>query len=193
MDSPLAQARAFFLAGLAHYEAGRLAEADRQFAAALSLAPGRPSILTNPGAVRLKLGRHAEALALLREALAQEPDNAEALGHCAAALAERGEATEALALFDRALALEPSRAALWTLRGTLLKELGRAQDAAASFQQALERGGDPELNRYYLAGLSGLPPPPNAPRHYVEGLFDGYAEQFDSHWCRRCATTRRAA
>ena len=181
MDSPLAQARACFLAGIAHYEAGRLAEADQQFTAALVLAPGRPSILTNLGAVRLKLGRSEEALALLRQALAQEPDNAEALGHGAAALAERGEATEALALFDRALELEPSRAALWTLRGTVLKELGRASDAAASFRQALERGGDPELNRYYLAGLAGLPPPPTAPRHYVESLFDGYAQQFDAH------------
>lgn len=181
MDLPLVQARACFLAGIAHYEAGRLAEADREFTAALALAPGRPSVLTNLGAVRLKLGRHEEALGLLREALAQEPDNAEALGHCAAALAERGEPIEALALFDRALELEPSRAALWTLRGTVLRELGRAPEAAASFRQALERGGDPELHRYYLAGLAGLPPPPNAPRHYVEALFDGYAEQFDAH------------
>ena len=181
MDDPLAQARAFFLAGLDAYEAGRLADADRQFTAALALAPGRPSVLTNLGAVRLKLGRHAEALALLREALAQEPDNAEALGHCAAALAERGEPTEALALFDRALALQPARAALWTLRGSVLNELGRAPEAAASFQQALEQGGDAELNAYYLAGLSRLPPPPGAPRHYVESLFDGYAHEFDAH------------
>ncbi|MGV3571334.1 MAG: methyltransferase domain-containing protein [Ramlibacter sp.] len=181
MDSPLEQARRLFLAGLAHYEGGRLLEAEQQFAGALALAPGRPSILTNLGAVRLKLGRREEALALLRQALAQEPDNAEALGHSAAALAELGETAEALSQFDRALALDPSRASLWTLRGTVLKELGREPDAAASFRAALERGGDPALNGYYLAALSGEAPPPGAPRDYVEGLFDGYAEQFDTH------------
>ncbi|HEY8359524.1 MAG TPA: methyltransferase domain-containing protein [Ramlibacter sp.] len=182
MDSPLEQARALFLAGLAHYEAGRLPQAGEQFAAALALAPGRPSLLTNRGAVRLKLGQREEALGLLQQALVQEPDNVEALGHSAAALAELGESMQALARFDRALALDPTRASLWTLRGSVLKELGRDTEAAASFQAALERGGDRELNRYYLAGVSRMePPPPNAPRHYVEDLFDGYAEQFDTH------------
>lgn len=184
MDSNFEQARALFLAGVADYEAGRLAEADGKFGAALALAPGRPSILTNLGAVRLKLGRRAEALALLREALAAEPDNAEALGHAGAALAEQGEPAQALALFDRALAIEPRRPAVWTLRGSVLKELGRPQEAAASFEAALDHGGDAELNRYYLAGLDRLQAPPTAPRHYVEALFDGYADTFDSHLVR---------
>lgn len=181
MDSTLEQAQAFFADGVADYEAGRLESAERKFAAALSLAPGRPSILTNLGAARLRLGRREEALALLQEALAQEPDNVDALGHSAAALAEMGEPTEALSLFDRALALEPRRAALWTLRGNLLRELGRLDDAAHSFQQALDRGGDPELNRYYLAGAASMQPPAAPPRAYVETLFDGYADTFDRH------------
>src|SRR3954465_7713354 len=127
MDTPFEQARRFFLDGVAHYQAGRLAQAEQQFAAAQALAPGRPSVLTNLGAVRLKLGRPEEALAVLQDALAKEPDNGEALGHCAAAHAELGHAQEALALFDRALALDGARPALWTLRGTLLRELGRTE------------------------------------------------------------------
>jgi predicted TPR repeat methyltransferase len=181
MDSPFEQARRFFLDGVAHYQAGRLAQAEQQFAAAQALAPGRPSVLTNLGAVRLKLGRPEDALPVLQEALAQEPDNGEALGHCAAAHAELGHAQEALALFDRALALDGGKAALWTLRGTLLRELGRTEAAAESFRQALACGGDAELNRYYLAGLAAGETPASAPRHYVENLFDGYASQFDSH------------
>jgi predicted TPR repeat methyltransferase len=181
MDSPFEQARRFFLDGVAHYQAGRLAQAEQQFAAAQSLVPGRPSVLTNLGAVRLKLGRPEEAIAVLEDALAREPDNGEALGHCAAAHAELGHAQQALALFDRALALEGGKAALWTLRGTLLREMGRTEAAAESFRQALARGGDVELNRYYLAGLAAGETPATAPRHYVENLFDGYASQFDSH------------
>ena len=47
MDALLQQARTFFLEGVAHYQAARWTEAERQFAAALSLVPGRPSVLTN--------------------------------------------------------------------------------------------------------------------------------------------------
>ena len=52
MDPRFDQARAFFLRGLAHYEAGRLEEAEREFAASLALVPGRPATLTNLGATR---------------------------------------------------------------------------------------------------------------------------------------------
>lgn len=181
MDRNFEQARAFFQDGLAHYQAGRMHEAERGFAAALDLMPGRPSVLTNLGAVRLKLGRPEEAVALLQEALLQEPENTEALGHCGAARAELGQPQAALALFDRALAKDASLASLWTLRGSVLKELGRLDEAAASFRTALEHGGDAALNRYYLAGLAREPAPPGPPAHYVQQLFDGYAAHFDSH------------
>jgi predicted TPR repeat methyltransferase len=177
----LERGRALFLEGIAHYQAGRLEAAGQAFAAALALVPGRPSILTNLGAVRLKQGRAQEAVPLLQQALAQEPDNLEALGHCATALAELGQPAPALDLFDRALALDARPAALWTLRGNVLRELGRLEDAAASFRAALERGGDAEMNRYFLAGSAGDAAPAHPPRQYVQALFDGYADGFDAH------------
>jgi len=184
MDAILEQARALFLDGIAHYEAGRLEQAERQFAGALALVPGRPSVLTNLGAVRLKLGRAADAVALLQEALAREPDNAEALAHCATALAELGRLQEAQPLFDRAVAADPRPAATWMFRGNVLRELGRPQEAAASYREALARGGDAELLQYYLAGLQDGQVPPRPPRRYVQALFDSYAEGFDTHLVR---------
>lgn len=175
------QARTFFLEGVAHYEAGRLPQAERSFAAALALAPGRPSVLSNLGAVRLRLGRTEEALALLQEALAQEPGDAETLGHCGSALAELGRTGEALEHFERAVAADARPPALWMLRGHALKELGRGAAAAQSYREALARGGDRELLGYYLAGLEGAKAPQRPPARYVEALFDGYAERFDAH------------
>lgn len=181
MNGTFEQARDFFLAGLAHYQAGRFAQAETSLAASLDLLPGRASTLTNLGATRLKLGRPEDALELLDEALAQEPANLEALGHRAASLAELGRREEALACLERVLALDPGLGHAWSLRGSLLKEAGRAQEATAAFEKALAHGADPELNRYYLAGLSGGVTPAAPPRHYVEQLFDGYAGQFDAH------------
>jgi predicted TPR repeat methyltransferase len=181
MDSIFEQAKALFLEGVALFQAGQLPQAERKFAGALALAPGRPSVLTNLGAVRLKLGRAGEALGLLQEALAQEPENPEALAHCATALAELGHAEQALPVFDRALAQDPAAHLLWMMRGSVLKDLGRAGEAEASFREALARGGDRELLGYYLAGLAAEQPPESAPRHYVQALFDGYAGDFDQH------------
>lgn len=181
MDSAFEQARNLFLEGVAHYQAGRLQQAEQKFAGALALMPGRPSVLTNLGAVRLKLGRAEEAVALLQEAIAQEPDNAEALGHCGTALAELGRPAAALPYFERALAANPGLPALWTLRGTALRELGRLPEAAQAFREALARGGDADLLRYYLAGLHEGQAPQHPPRQYVQALFDGYADGFDAH------------
>ncbi|HEX2546820.1 MAG TPA: tetratricopeptide repeat protein [Ramlibacter sp.] len=181
MDSHLEQARTFFLEGVAHYEAGRLPQAEQKFAAALSLVPDRPSVLTNLGAVRLKLGRPGEAVELLQDALAQEPDNLEALAHCGTALAELGQPAKALACYERALAIQPDAPGVWTLRGTALRELGRREEAAASYREALARGGDQELLTYYLAGLEAGEAPPQPPPAYVQALFDNYADGFDQH------------
>lgn len=184
MDSTLEQARRLFLDGVAHYQAGRLAQAERQFAGALALAPGRPSVLTNLGAVRLKLGRAEDALLLLEEALAQEPGNAEALGHAGTALAELGRLPEALAMFERSLEADARPAVLWMFRGSALRELGRRDEAAECFREALARGGDAPLLHYYLAGLQQEEVPGQPPRHYVQGLFDSYADSFDAHVVR---------
>ncbi len=181
MDSNMAQARDFFMAGVGHYEAGRLQEAERQFAASLALLPGRVSTLLNLGATRLKLGKFAEAQELLFEVLEQEPDNVEALGHRATALAELGQAREALADVDRLLAIDSTRGSAWSLKGTLLREQGRGDEAAVAYRQAIASGSDVELNRYYLAALDGGTAPRTPPAAYVQGLFDGYADGFEEH------------
>lgn len=186
MDSNFERARAFFIDGVQHYEAGRYAQAEQKFAASLALLPGRVSSLTNLGATRLKLGRPEEALAVLDEALAQEPDNAEALGHRGTALAELGQREEALAAFDRVVQLQPALGTAWSHRGSVLRELGRTEEAIASFEKAIAHGADAELNAYYLASLRKDARAPAAPPpHYVQALFDAYAGQFDDHLVRQ--------
>ena len=181
MSANFEQAKAFFLQGLDHYQGGRFAQAERDFAASLALLPGRVSTLTNLGAARIKLGKFAEAVNLFEEALAQEPDNVEAHGQLAGALAELGHPLPALASVDRALELDPARGPAWSLRGSLLRSLGRPDEAIAAFERALACGADRELNRYYLASLTGGAPPLAAPLQYVQSLFDGYADGFETH------------
>lgn len=181
MSDTFEQARDFFTQGLAHYQAGRFDQAERSFAASDALLPGRVSTLTNLGATRLKLGKPQEAANVLEEVLAREPDNVDALGHRATALAELGKFPQALACIERVLALAPGLGHAWSVRGLLLRDLGRPDEAAAAFDEAIARGADRQLNLYYRAALTGRDVPASAPHHYVQSLFDTYAEGFDEH------------
>jgi predicted TPR repeat methyltransferase len=181
MSDPFVLARQHFLDGVAQFEAHRLEDAARSFEAALALAPGRPSVLTNLGATRVRLGQWAQAVPLLEQATAAEPDNLDAWGHLGTALAELGRATLALAAFDRALALNPKLVEAWSRRGSLLRELGRLPEAASCFERALALGAEPTLHAYYLAAVRNEGVPPAPPREYVERLFDGYAGEFSGH------------
>lgn len=174
-------AKAAFLAGLASHEGGDFIQAERHYEASLRLLPGRPSTLINLAATQLRLGHPADALASADAALAAEPASEDALLHRGTALAELGRATDALATFERLCTLAPGHALAWSHRGSLLRESGRHGDAAAAFREALRLGADPELHRYYLAGLGAEGAPPAPPRDYVERLFDGYAGDFDTH------------
>jgi predicted TPR repeat methyltransferase len=138
-DTDFQAARQHFERGLALHGEGRLNEAEASYREALARLPGRPSTLTNLGALLLQQGRAAEALPLLDEALAAQPGaNPEAASHRALALAELGRDAEALAAFD-ALAADAATAspALHHHRALCLARLGRADDALAAFDAAL--------------------------------------------------------
>jgi len=83
--------------------------------------------------------------------------------------------------FDRALQEDPDCAPAWSERGNLMRELLRFDEAASCFERALALGADPELNSFYLASVRGGDVPPTSPRRYVQGLFDDYAADFQSH------------
>ena len=181
MSDALQQARHHFSQGIEAVEAGRLSEAEQQFAQALHFAPDRPSILTNLGVVRVRLGRCAEALPLLERAAGQETDNLEAWVHLGMARAALGQLAAALGAFDHALAQRADIAQAWVHRGSALRELGRHPEAAASFERAIALGADDDLVRYYLASVRSGESPAAPPRAYVQDLFDGYADGFETH------------
>jgi predicted TPR repeat methyltransferase len=129
-----------------------------------------------------QLGRHQEALASYEKVLALGvlPAGETWLRH-GQTLQALDRPAQALASYDRALAADPGLAQAWSNRGGILREMKRSEEAAEAFRQAMAHGADPELHRYYLASVSAQPVPATAPAHYVETLFDDYADQFDAH------------
>ena len=145
------------------------------------LVPGRASTLINLAAVQLRLARPADALESADAALAAERDSVDALLHRATALAQLGRAEEALAALPA-----PARDRSAPCRGVERTRHPAARDhrldeAAHAFREALRHGADGELNAFYLASVEAGAAPATAPAAYVAGLFDSYADEFDSH------------
>ena len=181
MDDRFEQAKAHFFAALARQQAGDFAQAERHYRASLGLVPGRASTLINLAAVQLRLARPRDALQSADAALAAERDSVDALLHRATALAQLGRPDEALVTFRRLLAIDPHHAAAWSGSGTLLRETHRLDEAAHAFREARRHGAADDLHDFYLASVEAGAAPPTAPRAYVTGLFDSYAEEFDGH------------
>lgn len=133
------RARAAFLEGVQHCEAGRDAEAETCFEASLALWPERSSTLFNLGAARVRLGKYEPALSALDRALALDPEPADTWYQRGIALAALDRGADAVASFERALKLDARCAPALYRLGCTLNELHRHADALAAFERLLEQ------------------------------------------------------
>ena len=125
--------------GLLLHQAGRLAEAESLYAAALKAEPDFHPALHLMGLLRFQQQDFDAALAAFTRAIAAAPPNAKG-----PLFAGRGEvfqhlerAGEALADFDRALAAGAHTAATWNNRGLALNEIKHFEKALESYARAL--------------------------------------------------------
>jgi protein O-GlcNAc transferase len=134
--TPTGDLQQLFAPAAAAQAAGRLAEAERLYRAALARAPV-PEMLVNHGNLLVRLGRPGEALARYDQALAGNGALVPALYNRGNLLSDLKRFEEALVSFDLALAHKRDLVGIWNNRGTALRSLRRLDDAMASIAQAL--------------------------------------------------------
>ncbi|UPT75718.1 MAG: hypothetical protein M0D55_08615 [Elusimicrobiota bacterium] len=117
---------------------GRLAEALRDFDAALARERGSALLLVWRGRARLAAGRAAEGLSDLRRAARAEPKLWAAREALAEALEARGDARGALRAWKAAARLAPTTVSFALAQGRLELALGRRAAALASCERALQ-------------------------------------------------------
>src|SRR5262245_34911970 len=139
-----AEFRALVADAMAHFQGGRLADAENAYRAALAIVPADPAVTHNLGVVIAAQGRHREAIGWFEQALGADPAFASAHYNRAIALMTLGETQEAIKAFGRAATLEPQHyqahralGFLWLSQG----ERGRALDHFARTYE-LRRGDD---------------------------------------------------
>ena len=126
--------------GFRLHQAGRLAEAESLYAAALKAQPDFPPALHLLGLLRFHQQNFAGARGLLERALVHQPGAPDTLLYYGATLAALGENEAALEILARAIAAAPNasaKALALASRGDVLLNLERPAEALADFDQAV--------------------------------------------------------
>ncbi|HYD66256.1 tetratricopeptide repeat protein [Azospirillum sp.] len=142
-------------AAVALHQSGRLAEAERAYAAILAQHPDHPDALHLTGVACAQTGRAGAAVRFMAQAVALNPgsaayrgnlhkalaraadaEQADAFAAAADALTDGGRPAEAAALYRTALALRPDALAGWFDLGIALRDAGRGEAALPAFRRA---------------------------------------------------------
>jgi tetratricopeptide (TPR) repeat protein len=136
------------LAGAAeHQQAGRYAEAERDYRRVLAEQPANVAALNNLAVTQQALGRAKEAIANYRRAIAVAPKDARLRVNLGNALLDQQMDAEAIAAYRYALMLQPGMAEVHNDLGGLLQKSGDLRGSAECYQQAIAL--NPELPEAY--------------------------------------------
>ncbi|XUY27108.1 methyltransferase domain-containing protein [Agrobacterium sp. rho-8.1] len=96
-------------------------------------------------------------------------------------LAESGDHAAAVELIEQALELAPQWAAGWSLLGDYREKAGLTEKAIAAYETVAQLDGEGIFAApLKLAVLGAAETPEQPPSRYVEGLFDDYADRFET-------------
>ena len=161
-------------------EAGRADEAAEAYEHAVRLAPDLVEVHNNLGVLRRAQDRPEEAEAAYRRALAIHPKFADALTNLGRLLHAVGRTDEAIVALCEALLLRPDLIKARHALGMTYCMAGRVEEAAQVYRDWLAEEPDSPEARHHLAACSGEAVPERAADAYVEKVFDGFAESFES-------------
>lgn len=120
-----------------HFNAGRPAEAEPHFRAAVQARPDHPSLHLNLGLCLRVLGRTGEALESLRNVLRLDRTNIDALFHIASVLVELRRAEEAIAAYRALAVLRPDYPDALLGFGNLLMNTDNPETAERVYRMAV--------------------------------------------------------
>jgi predicted O-linked N-acetylglucosamine transferase (SPINDLY family) len=123
--------------GLALHQRGRLADAERIYAAVVQRAPNYFDALHLLGVITYETGSHERAVQLISKAISINPDVASAYYNRGNALQELKRLEEALASYNKAVALESNYVEAYYNRGIALHQLKRFEEALASYDKVI--------------------------------------------------------
>jgi tetratricopeptide (TPR) repeat protein len=146
-----ADPRALFQEALAHFQSGRMAEAESLLRGCIAADPQRAEALELLGGAISAQGRMAEALEWYDRAKPLRPASPSLRHSCAQVLFGLGRAPEALAELEEAVKLKPDLHPAWNQMGAVLAATGDTAGAERAYRRAIGLRPDHAETRYNLA------------------------------------------
>ena len=173
-------AEAHYNLGNVLQEQGELDMAVTCYRRAISCRPDYARAHCNLGNVLQEQGKPDEAVTSYRNAISYQPDYADAYYNLGIILKEQGKIDAAVASHQKAIMHAPGWADAHCNLGNALQLQGKLDEATACYRRALELDPGNESTEHLIASLTAGTTK-RAPSQYVEKLFDGYADKFDTH------------
>ncbi|HTI66649.1 MAG TPA: tetratricopeptide repeat protein, partial [Caulobacteraceae bacterium] len=156
---------------LAHFQAGRLVEAEAAYRQAAALAPRHAGASYNLAVTLRGLGRLDDAAAQYRRTIALQPANAKAHNNLGVILAIQGRSDDAVKHYRRALDIQPDFANAHYNFANVLRERGETLRAIGHYRRALAgRPDDPETCNNLGVALAADGQTAEAVRQYQQAL-----------------------
>ena len=161
-------------------ELDRLDEAEPSYQRAVELDPGRYDARNNLGVLLSRTGRYDDGEKVFKELLEAAPGFTDARENLAYLYLRQKRLHEALTQCAIGLVTAPRHGGLRRLLGHAYVQWDMKDKAIELYREWLkEEPGHPEA-QHYLTALTAERPPSRASDAYVQSVFDGFANSFDS-------------
>lgn len=178
--------------GNVYQESGQAEKAESCYRRAIELDPDLPEAWSNLCIILKQKRELDEALAAGNRAAGLAPGNKLAWYSLANAMKAAGRLEEAVDAYQKAIDLDPgfmlahdavcrTTHMIESRKGLAGAEMTRTR---AAYQRWLEADPESSVSRYMIAALNQDPDLERAPDEYVVGLFDAFAQSFDSNLAR---------
>ena len=179
----------FFEASIPHLLKNELPEALNYLEACIRLDATHVNAHLNAGLVLRNLGERDRAYGHFERVLALDPGNAQAANNMAVHYVRQGDRQKAIALLTGTVTANPDHLQARQNLAGLLHQSGLYEDAAEHYGYLIARSPDDETARFLLDAASQSSIDHQkvsaAPQDYVRGLFDNYAETFETDLAER--------
>ncbi|HBA86969.1 MAG TPA: methyltransferase type 12 [Geobacter sp.] len=156
-------------------------EAEASYFKALESYPGHASAYNNLGVILAGNGRTEVALEAFRNAAELNPESVEFRSNLANALRRSGKLDEAVTAYQEAIRIDPGHEGAWKGLARCFLLADRNDLAVQVLEEWLRLQPGDQSIQYLLEAYRGANTPDRAPNAYIQKVFDGFADQFDTH------------
>jgi len=159
---------------------GNISDASTFFQRSAELAPKDSNIFFNLGVIYKKLGRLKEAEESYKKAISIKPNYANANNNLGVIYRKLDRIIEAEQCYMQAISSDPNHYRAFYNLGIVQARLGKIEEAEKNYQQAILLNPNFLLAKYMLSALTEDGQFSNAPKEYIEDLFNNFADHYEN-------------